>query len=104
MPEDTTRPAQAAIRTDLDGTVTQNLADHLPVAWGRGEDVQALGSGERRVWAAASVRRAQAQGCGADRPDFPIIVIKEAGLDGFWIHRVLQSEGSRATWSTPPRS
>src|SRR5258708_10783428 len=25
--------------------------------------------------------------------DFPIIVNQEAGLDGFWIHRVLQSEG-----------
>ena len=25
--------------------------------------------------------------------DFPIIVIHEAGLDGFWIHRVLQNEG-----------
>ena len=24
---------------------------------------------------------------------FPIIVIQETGLDGFWIHRVLQSEG-----------
>jgi transposase len=24
---------------------------------------------------------------------YPIIVIQEAGLDGFWIHRVLQSEG-----------
>ena len=24
---------------------------------------------------------------------FPIVVIQEAGLDGFWIHRVLQSEG-----------
>jgi transposase len=24
---------------------------------------------------------------------FQIIVIQEAGLDGFWIHRVLQSEG-----------
>src|ERR1700730_17463668 len=24
---------------------------------------------------------------------FPIIVIQEAGLDGFWIHRVVQSEG-----------
>jgi Transcriptional regulatory protein, C terminal len=24
---------------------------------------------------------------------FPIIVIQEAGLDGFWIHRVLQAEG-----------
>ena len=25
--------------------------------------------------------------------DFPVITIQEAGLDGFWIHRVLQSEG-----------
>src|SRR5260221_604613 len=24
--------------------------------------------------------------------DFPVITIQEAGLDGFWIHRVLQSE------------
>ena len=24
---------------------------------------------------------------------FPIVVIQEAGLDGFWIHRVLLSEG-----------
>ena len=24
---------------------------------------------------------------------FPIIVIQEAGLDGFWIHRVLQMDG-----------
>ena len=29
---------------------------------------------------------------------FPIIVIQEAGLDGFWIHRVLQKKkGSKAT-------
>src|SRR6516225_2857348 len=24
---------------------------------------------------------------------FPLIVIQEAGLDGFWIHRVLQDQG-----------
>src|SRR5260370_40774089 len=24
---------------------------------------------------------------------FPVIVIQEAGLDGFWIHRVLENEG-----------
>src|SRR3954470_21308321 len=24
---------------------------------------------------------------------FPIVVIQEAGLDGFWIHRVLRNEG-----------
>src|SRR5215467_6276048 len=76
MPEDAPGPAQAAIRTALGaiclaGTVTQNLADHVAVAWGWGEDVQALGSGGRGVWAAASVRRAQAQSCGADRPGLP---------------------------------
>ena len=26
-------------------------------------------------------------------PSFPIIAIQEAGLDGFWIHRMLQAEG-----------
>ena len=26
--------------------------------------------------------------------NFPIIVIQEAGLDGFWIHRVLQNAGA----------
>ena len=29
---------------------------------------------------------------GPENP-FPIVVIQEAGLDGFWLHRVLQSEG-----------
>ena len=35
---------------------------------------------------------------------YPIIMIQEAGLDGFWLHRVLEEEGSRAMWSIPPRS
>jgi transposase len=35
--------------------------------------------------------REKAQGRAAC--DFPIIVIQEAGLDGFWIHRALQKEG-----------
>jgi hypothetical protein len=34
---------------------------------------------------------------------FPVIVIQEAGLDGFWIHRVLQNEGSKAMSSIRPR-
>ena len=45
-----------------------------------------------RCAVAASFRRALAQGCGTDRPAVPIIVIQEAGLDGYWLHRVLQSE------------
>src|SRR5215207_5078588 len=35
---------------------------------------------------------------------FPIITIQEAGLDGFWIHRVLKRTGSRAMSSIPPPS
>src|ERR1700724_1547681 len=35
---------------------------------------------------------------------FPIIVIQEAGLDGFWIHRVLQNEGIESHVSIRPRS
>ena len=31
--------------------------------------------------------------CARAGKSFPIIVIQEAGLDGFWIHRVLLSEG-----------
>src|SRR6201987_245341 len=34
-------------------------------------------------------RRAQAR----TGQDYPIITIQEAGLDGFWLHRVLQQEG-----------
>src|SRR6478736_10337699 len=34
---------------------------------------------------------------------FRIIVVQEAGLDGFWIHRALQNEGIEATSSTRPR-
>ena len=91
---------QSAIRTDLgadfrfDGTVRSGLADHIAVARRRREDVQARRCGGRRRWAAASAspssRRKAAARTGRD---FPIIVIQEAGLDGFWIHRVLESEG-----------
>ena len=77
MPEDAPRPAQAAIRTDL-GAIFVSL-ELSRRAWlitslspgSGGENVQALGSGGRGVWAAASVCRAQAQGCGADRPGIP---------------------------------
>ena len=35
--------------------------------------------------------------------DFPIIAIQEAGLDGFWIHRVLQSEGIESQRQLDPQ-
>src|SRR5713101_9343814 len=99
MPEDTPRPSQAAIRTDLGAIfVSMELSRR---AWritslspGRGEkmskhsvsasDVPGL---LRRF---AELKRKAAARTGRD---FPIIVIQAAGLDGFWIHRVLQSEG-----------
>ena len=31
--------------------------------------------------------------CARTGKSFPIVIIQEAGLDGFWIHRVLLSEG-----------
>ena len=43
--------------------------------------------------AAGAVLRAAGEGVGADGQSFPIIAIQEAGLDGFWLHRVLEREG-----------
>jgi transposase len=50
----------------------------------RGSDVAGLLERFARLKEKARARTGEA---------FPIIVIQEAGLDGFWIHRVLQSEG-----------
>src|SRR6266478_6272038 len=99
MPEDALRPAQTAIRTDLGAIfVSMELSRR---AWlitslspGAGEkmskhsvpasDVSGLLRRFAELWRKAAARTSR---------DFPIIVIQEAGLDGFWIHRVLQSEG-----------
>ena len=58
------------------------------------EDVEAFDSGRR----CGGLARAVGPSSGRKREertgrDFPIIAIQEAGLDDFWIHRVLQSEG-----------
>src|SRR5213080_728398 len=99
MLKDAPRPAQAAIRTDLGAIfVSMELSRR---AWlitslspGAGEkmskhavpasDVPGL------LHRFAELKRKAAARSGRD---FPIIVIQEAGLDGFWIHLVLQSEG-----------
>src|SRR5260221_325455 len=81
------------------GTVTQNLADHIPVAWGWGEDVQALGSGERGVWAAASVRRTQAEGGGSDRPK-----LRDYCHPGGRSRRLLDPPGAAVRRDREPRS
>ena len=99
MPEDASWPAPAAIRTDLGAIfVSLELSRRTwlitSLSPGAGEkmskhsvaasDVSGLLQrfGELRRKAAARTGR-----------DFPIIVIQEAGLDGFWIHRVLEGEG-----------
>ncbi len=96
---DALRPAQAAIRTDLGAIfVSLELSRRVwlitSLSPGAGEkmskhsvpasDVSGL------LHRFAELRRKAAARTGRD---FPIIVIQEAGLDGFWIHRVLQSEG-----------
>jgi transposase len=99
MPEDAPRPAHAAIHTDL-GAIFVSL-ELSRRAWlitslspGGGEKMSKHSvpasdvSGLLRRF--AELRRKAAARTGWD---FPIIVIQEARLDGFWIHRVLQSEG-----------
>ena len=99
MPEDAPRPAQAAIRTDLGAIfVSMELSRRVwlitSLSPGGGEKMSKHSvpasdvSGLLRRF--AELKRKAAARTGRD---FPIIVIQEAGLDGFWIHRVLQSEG-----------
>jgi transposase len=98
MPKDAPRPAQAVIRTDL-GAIFVSL-ELSRRAWlitslspGGGEKMSQhlVPAGEVRelLRRFAELRRKAAARTGRE---FPMIVIQEAGLDGFWIHRVLQSE------------
>src|SRR4051812_8091846 len=99
MLKDIPRPAQAAIHTDL-GAIFVSL-ELSRRAWlitslspGAGEkmskhsvpasDVSGL------LHRSAELKRRAGARTGRD---FPIFVIQEPGLHGFWIHRVLQSEG-----------
>src|SRR6266851_164090 len=99
MHDDAPRPARAAIRTDLGAIFVsmelsrsnwlitslspgagEKMSKHSVVA----SDVAGLLKRFGQLKLKARARTGQ---------DFPIIVIQEAGLDGFWIHRVLESEG-----------
>src|SRR4051794_7919436 len=97
--DDASQPAQAAIRTELGAIfVSLELSRRTwlitSLSPGGGEKMSKHSvpasemSGLLRRF--AELRRKAAARTGRD---FPIIVIQEAGLDGFWIHRVLQSEG-----------
>ncbi|MBW6495152.1 MAG: ISAs1 family transposase [Burkholderiaceae bacterium] len=100
MKTTTDRPAElTVIRTDL-GAIFVSL-ELSRLSWvvtsllpGGGEKMSrhsVPGSDIASLMARFSQLREKAQGRAAC--DFPIIVIQEAGLDGFWIHRVLQKEG-----------
>ena len=108
MLNDAPWPAQAAIRTDLGAMfVSMELSRRTwlitSLSPGAGEkmskhsvpasDVAGLLHRFAELKRKAAVRTGR---------DFPIIVIQEAGLDGFWIHRVLQSDRKHVVES--PRS
>ena len=75
------------------GTEPFDLGDRFVIPRRGREDVKAqrIRRGHRRTARALCGR--QEEGARADGKSFPIIVIQEAGLDGFWIHRVLQNQG-----------
>ena len=75
------------------GTQPLNLADHFAVALRRREDVEAQRAAGDIGALLARFSEFKQKAFARTGKSFPIIVIQEAGLDGFWIYRVLQSEG-----------
>jgi transposase len=100
MPKEAPRPAQAVICTDLGAiSVSLELSRRVglitslsPGAGARCPKVRATDLSGLLGRFAELRRKATAR----TGQDFPIIVIQEAGLEGFWIHRVLQSEESES--------
>src|SRR3954451_16965189 len=93
------RPTQTAIRTDL-GAIFVSLELSRSV-W----LITSLSPGAGEKMSKHSVRAGDIAGLLGRLSDlrqkarartgqvFPIITVQEAGLDGFWIHRVLEAEG-----------
>src|ERR1700732_4228472 len=99
MQDEAPRPAPAAIRIDLRAIflsleLSRSSWVITSLSPGAGEKMSkhSVAAGD-----VASLLKRFAQlkekARGRTGKDFPIIVIQEAGLDGFWIHRVLESEG-----------
>src|SRR5215216_1897968 len=92
------RPEQSAIRTDL-GAIFVSLelsrATWLITSLSPGRQTMSKHQVRGGDTAGLLARLAELQSRAHARTGqlFPLIVIQEAGLDGFWIHRVLQSEG-----------
>jgi transposase len=93
------RPTQTAIRTDLAAIfVSLELSRSVWL-------ITSLSPGAGEKMSKHSVRAGDVAGLLARLADlrqkarartgqmFPIITVQEAGLDGFWIHRVLEAEG-----------
>jgi transposase len=93
------QPTQTAIRTDL-GAIFVSLELSRSV-W----LITSLSPGAGEKMSKHSVRASDVAGLLARLSDlrqkarartgqvFPMITVQEAGLDGFWIHRVLEAEG-----------
>src|ERR1044071_600134 len=99
MLNDAPLPAQAAILTDLGAIFVSMELSRPPwlitsLSPGAGEKMSKHSVSASDVPGLlhrfAELRRKAAARTGRD---FSIILIQEAGLDGFWIHRVLQCEG-----------
>ncbi len=69
------------------------MADYVAFPWQWREDVEARRGGGRRGGAFVAVCRVRSKAAARTGRTFPIIVIQEAGLDGFWLHRLLEREG-----------
>jgi hypothetical protein len=89
----TTIRADLCANIRLIGTEPIDLAGHIAVARpGEKMSKHRVSAGDIAALLArfSELRR---KACAQTGKSFPIIVIQEAGLDGFWIHRVLLSEG-----------
>jgi hypothetical protein len=76
-------------------SVDLDLAGYIAVAGGRRKDVEAHDSQRRCRWTVSRFSQLKDKALDRTGQVVPIIVIQEAGLDGFWIHRLLQSERNR---------
>src|SRR5215203_5088460 len=88
----------AAIRTDLNAifvSLELSRSTWVITSLAPGSEKMSKHSGRSGDIAALLARLSQLREKARARTGrvFPIIVIQEAGLDGFWIHRVLQKEG-----------
>lgn len=70
-----------------------DLAGHFVVARQRREDVEACGGRRRRCRSAYRFAQIEEKARLRTGRWFPVVTIQEAGLDGFWIHRVLEANG-----------